>query len=260
MDLGLNGRIALVTGGSHGIGRSVALSLAREGCNVAVVARNSANLDRVAEEISAVGVAVEAIEGDMSNADDIANVWQVVSNRFGKLDILVNNVGGGGRWGSDDPEETAESVWDEVLEKNLYSALRLTLKVLPGMRCQGWGRVVTITSIYGIEAGGRPWFNVAKSAQTVLMKNLARMAKYAGSGITFNSVAPGAIMIPDTGWEAQMIGNPSEFVSYIANNCPLGRLGTPEEVADVVTFLCSVRASLVNGCALLADGGQSHVF
>jgi 3-oxoacyl-[acyl-carrier protein] reductase len=134
------------------------------------------------------------------------------------------------------------------------------MKALPLMRRQRWGRVVTVTSVYAAEAGGRPWFNIAKVSQTVLMKNLARMPKFARSGITFNSVAPGAIMIPDTGWEVEKKRDEMQFAKHVDTNFPMGRLGTPEEVAYVVTFLCSERASLVNGASILVDGGESHVF
>jgi len=260
MDLGLKGKFALVTGGSHGIGRSIALALAAEGCNVAIIARGKPNIEQVVGEIEARGVRALGIAADLVDREELARSFQEGVTQFGGLHIVVNNIGGGGRWGSEDPEKTPESVWREVLDKNLFSALRLTMKALPLMRRQRWGRVVTVTSVYAAEAGGRPWFNIAKVSQTVLMKNLARMAKFARSGITFNSVAPGAIMIPDTGWEAEKKRDEMQFAKYVDTNFPMGRLGTPEEVADVVTFLCSERASLVNGASILVDGGESHVF
>lgn len=258
MDLGLKGKYALVTGGSHGIGRAIALALAKEGCNVGIAARTQRNIDAVVGELTALGVRAIGVGADLSLGDQLDRAFDAAKACFGTLHILVNNVGGGGRWGSENPEETAESVWQEVLDKNLFAATRLTMKALPIMREQRWGRVVTITSIYGMEAGGRPWFNVAKFAQTVLMKNLARMPRYARNGITFNSVAPGAIMIPDTGWDAEKKRDEAKFSEFVDANFPMGRLGLPEEVADVVTFLCSERASLVNGASILVDGGESR--
>lgn len=258
MDLGLKGKFALVTGGSHGIGRSIAMSLAEEGCNVAIIARTKASVDKVVREIEASGAKALGVAADLAHQDQLARSFQEVMAQFGTLHVLVNNVGGGGRWGSEDPEETPENVWREVLDKNLFAAIGLTMKVLPVMRRQRWGRVITITSTYGVEAGGRPWFNVAKVSQTVLMKNLARMARYAKSGITFNSVAPGAIMIPDTGWDAERKRDEAKFAEFVDAQFPNGRLGTPEEVANVVTFLCSERASLVNGASILVDGGESR--
>lgn len=128
------------------------------------------------------------------------------------------------------------------------------------MKKQNWGRIVSITSIYGREGGGRPWFNMAKVAQTSLMKNLALNRDLVRYGITFNSVAPGPIMIPETGWDVERMRNPEAFDSASKERFTLGRLGTPEEVANVVVFLCSEKASLVNGASILVDGGESKVF
>jgi 3-oxoacyl-[acyl-carrier protein] reductase len=128
------------------------------------------------------------------------------------------------------------------------------------MSANKWGRVVTITSTLGRLGGGRPWFNIAKTAQTVLMKNLALNRDFVREGITFNSVAPGCIAIQNTGWHEEELKDPESFKAMLDADFPLGRLGTPEEVADVVTFLCSVKASLVNGASILVDGGESSTF
>lgn len=260
MDLGLQGKVALVTGGSHGIGRSIALALAREGCNLAIAARGRENLAAVASELTASGATAHDIVADLTRKEDLDRAFATTLDHFGHLDILVNNVGGGGRWGTDDVEQTSEDVWFEVYNKNTVAATRLTIKAIPVMRKRRWGRVVTITSVLGIEGGGRPWFNVAKAAQTALMKNLSRNKELVRDGITFNSVAPGAIMIPGTGWDDEMQQDPSGFARLLDRSFPMGRLGTPEEVADVVVFICSDRARLVNGAAIVVDGGESHAF
>jgi 3-oxoacyl-[acyl-carrier protein] reductase len=121
---------------------------------------------------------------------------------------------------------------------------------------KNWGRIVTVTSIFGNTVGGRPWFNMAKVSQSILMKNLAQNKNFSGSGITFNSVAPGAVMIPDTGWTEMEKNEPKEFNNFL-NSLPRGQFGTPEEVSDLVVFLCSKRASYVNGASILIDGGES---
>jgi 3-oxoacyl-[acyl-carrier protein] reductase len=123
---------------------------------------------------------------------------------------------------------------------------------------QNWGRVITITSTLGKEAGGRPWFNIAKVAETALMKNLSMNKDFVRKNITFNSVAPGCIMISDTGWDIERKENLELFTKMVDEKFPLGRLGEPEEVANVVTFLCSDKASLVNGASILVDGGESR--
>lgn len=214
MELALKGKYALVTGGSHGIGLAVVGALREEGCRVASISRR---------------------EGyDVLCPTDVDKAL----GEFGDIDILVNNVGGGGRWGNENPVATEMAVWREVYEKNAMVAVRFTMNAIPHMLKQKWGRVVTISSIYGREGGGRPWFNMAKAAEISLMKTLA--LHYKGSGITFNSVCPGLIAIPDTGNETKG--------------------GTPREVANVVAFLCSEKASLVNGASIAVDGGESKSF
>lgn len=266
MDFGLGGKFALVTGGSHGIGRSIALGLADEGANVAICARNSprpgyeGRLEKTRAEIEAKGVQSLAIKSDVLIPSDIEAVGKAVINAWGTVHILVNNAGGGGSWGSPDIVETEEQVWLDVYSKNALAAMRFSTWAIPYMRKQKWGRVVTITSVYGKEAGGRPWYNMAKSAETSLMKNLAINPDLARDGITFNTVAPGGVMIPDTGWEAQQTENPGAFAEMVDRQFPLGRLGRPEEVASVVAFVCSEQASLLSGAAISVDGGESKSF
>ena len=260
MDLGIKGKYALITGASHGIGRSIALKLAQEGCNVAICARNKDRLVDVVKEIRALGVDVIGIQADVMNVSDIDKTVKSLIGSWKTIHILVNNAGGGGRWGNEIIEDTPEDVWMDVYNKNVLAALRFTLKAIPFMRKQKWGRVVTITSTYGRQGGGRPWFNIAKTAQTTLMKNLALDHRLVRDGITFNSVAPGCVMIPDTGWDEEQKNNPKEFEKLLDEKFPLGRMGTPEEIANVVAFIASEKASLINGASILVDGGESSVF
>lgn len=260
MDLGLKGKHALVTGGSHGIGRSIALGLAEEGCNVAICARDQKRLAETRAELDERGVKSLAIPADVMVSSDINKVINTVVDFWDTIHILINNVGGGGRWGSEIIEETSEDVWLEVYNKNMLAAIRFTMKAIPFMRKQKWGRVITISSIYGREGGGRPWFSVSKSAEISLMKSLAMRHELARDGITFNSIAPGSIMIPGTGWEEEMRRDPDSFRKLTDTNFPLGRLGTPEEVANVAVFLCSEKASLVNGASIPVDGSEGRSF
>lgn len=261
MDLGLSGKFALVTGGSHGIGLASAKRLAAEGCNVAVCSRSQARLDAAMAELKAFNVRLLAVPADVLDAAAADRVMDVIDREWGELQVLVNNVGGGGRWGKDTIEDTDPRVWSEVYEKNAMAAVRFTRRALPHMRRAKWGRVVTITSIYGgKEGGGRPWFTMAKAAETGLMKSLSAMTYLVREGITFNSVAPGGIYIPGTGFEEEKRADPVVFQRMVDEEYPLGRLGTPEEVANVVVFLCSAVASLVNGANITVDGGQSRSF
>jgi len=135
-----------------------------------------------------------------------------------------------------------------------------TSLTIPLMKKNKWGRVITVASRYGKEAGGRPWFAMAKSAEISLMKTLSLDKMLVRQGITFNSVAPGAIMIPDTGWDTRAKEDPQGLKNLVDKEFPLGRMGKPEEVASVVVFLCSERASLINGACLSVDGGESKSF
>lgn len=260
MDLGIKGKRALITGGSHGIGLATALALAREGCDVAICSRTPERLAEASAKLKPLGREVIAAVCDVHSTEAIAAFCDQVIAAWGGVEILVNNVGGGGRWGKASVEDTEDRVWLEVFEKNAMAAVRFTVKFLPYMRAKKWGRVVNVTSRLGREGGGRAWFNMAKAAQTSMMKTLGMDHQLAGDGITFNSVAPGDIMIPGTGWEATLKADPAAYKSYVAEACPIGRLGTAEEVADVIAFICSEKAALVNGAAIAVDGGQSRAF
>jgi len=260
MDLGLTGKRALITGGSHGIGLAAARILAREGCDVAICSRSEERLKKAEEEIRRHGRDVIAGTCDVHSPEAITAFCDRVEDAWQGIDILVNNVGGGGRWGKDSIEETDEKVWLEVYEKNAMAAVRFTTRFIAYMRKQKWGRVVTVTSRYGREGGGRPWFNMAKAAQTSMMKTLGMNPGLASAGITFNSVAPGHVMIPGTGLEDMMKSDPKGYKSFITQQSPLGRAGSPDEVGAVIAFICSTQASLINGAAIAVDGGESRAF
>jgi len=260
MELGLKGKKALVTGGTHGIGRAIALALAEEGCDVAVCSRTEERVEKTVKEIKVKGVKSIGVQGDAMAIADMDRVIKTVIKEWKTIHILINNVGGGGRWGKEDPVQTDDQVWQDVYNKNALAAVRFTMRCLPYMQKQKWGRVVTIASVYGREGGSRPWYNMAKAAEISLMKTLAMNPMYAQNGITFNSLAPGSILIPDTGWEEEKKKDPAGFKKIINQLTPLGRLGTPEEVANVVAFVCSAKASLMNGACIAVDGCEGRSF
>ena len=260
MELGLKGKYALITGGSHGIGRSIAIELAKEGVNIAICSRTQSRLDETMSILKQYNIDAIAVKADVLEENAVEKVMNVIKDCWGKLDILINNVGGGGRWGEEEPLDTKPEVWGEVYQKNAGIAAEFTMKCLPYMLQNKWGRVITITSTYGLQGGGRPWFNVAKASQTALMKNLSLNKSYVRSGVTFNSIAPGCMNIPVTGWEQQEKNDPEAFADLLDKNWPMGRLGLPEEVANVVAFISSPKASLVNGASILVDGGECPVF
>ena len=260
MNFGLNGKVALISGGSRGIGFASAKALGREGCKIVISARDEKVLAQSVKELQSMGIDALGVPGDVLIRSEIETVFSKTIAKFGTVHILVNNAGGGGRWGSDSIEDTAEEVWIEVFNKNTLAAARFTKLAIPFMRKQKWGRVITITSRLGREGGGRPWFNLAKSSETAMMKSLSMTRYLVRDGITFNCVAPGGIMIPGTGWEKEMNENPEKYAKLMDAEYPLGRQGTPDEVGDVVVFVSSERASLVNGASIPVDGGESRAF
>ena len=260
MDLGLKGKNVLVTGGTHGIGLAITLGFAAQGCNVAVCSRTQERIDSAIKKIKLHEVKCIGGNVDVLCHQDISNFCNNVFQQWKTVDILINNVGGGGRWGKESVSETHESTWSEVYDKNVGAAIRFSRLVIPGMQTNKWGRIVTISSIVSREAEGRPWYIVAKGAELSLMKSLAVRKELVRDGITFNTVSPGAIMIQNTGWADEEKRDPNGFHEMLNNKFPLGRLGTPEEVANVVVFLCSEQASLVNGANIVVDGGQSRSF
>jgi len=260
IDFGIQGKRALITGGSHGIGLTIAQALARSGCEIAICSRSEKNLADASSQLEAITDNIFTFKMDVLNKDKVDLGIKKLEKHWSGIDILINNVGGGGRWGLEVIEETPNTVWGEVYQKNVGVAVSITNWALPYMRRKKWGRVINIASIYGREGGGRPWFNMAKAAQISMIKTLAQTHYLVRDGITFNSIAPGSILIENTGWEEDMKRDPVAFNALIDEKYPLGRLGTPEEVANVVNFLCSKQASLVNGACIVVDGGQSNSF
>jgi 3-oxoacyl-[acyl-carrier protein] reductase len=260
MELGLKGKIALVTGASYGIGRAIALALADEGCYLAICARGKERLEATQADISAKGVPVLGIVADATKPGDIRHVVDAVETTWGALHILVNNVGGGGGRVKTAVEEVPENQWVDVYEKNALAAVRFTQLAIPHMRRARFGRVVSIASIQGKEGGGRPWYAMSKSAEISLMKSLALNHDLVRSGLTFNSVAPGRVIFEGNDWDEFRKEDPRRFHLKLDERLPLGRAGTPEEVAAVVVFVCSVLASLVNGACIAVDGGESYSF
>ena len=248
MDFGIEGKVALVTAATRGIGLAIAEALAREGARVSVVARTEADTERVAQSIRGLGVVA-----DLTTDAGCRKSVEQTRERLGPIEILVNNYGAraGRSW-----QDTGTKEFEEAFQGNVTVSLRMTKMVLPSMIERGWGRVVVITSIWGREAGGAPAYNAAKAAETSMVKSLAR--EVASKGVTVNAVAPGSILWEGGGWRRRQQADPKGIADFIRHEMPIGRFGTPEEVASVVAFVCSRQASLVNGASIAVDGAQGR--
>jgi 3-oxoacyl-[acyl-carrier protein] reductase len=254
VDLGLDGKIALVTGSSRGIGRGIAARLVEEGANVVFCARGEEALVQAAEAVSGPGQA-HAVVADVSTVDGAAAVVDAAVSRFGGLDIVVNNVGGSGA-STFDGMDAADL--ETVLGKNVFPALHVSRAAVPVLRGRGGGVILLVASIFGRESGGGPAYNLAKAAEISLAKTMGR--DLAKDAIRVLSVSPGSTLFPGGSWDRRRLEDPEGLAVFIAREIPWGRLGTVDEVADVVAFLVSERASWVVGTSVVVDGGQSRAF
>lgn len=255
MDLGIKGKVALITGGSRGLGRQSALALANEGVNVAICARGEETLNQTAAELRATGVNVAAFVADLSTEQGAIDLAGKVEAELGSIDILVNNVGGS--LGTSDLVASSLDDFHMVMDANLWSAVALMKHVVPGMQERGWGRVINISSIYGREYGGTAPYMTAKAAMIAASKHTAMTV--AKDGVTVNSIAPGSILFDGGSWDRfQQSNTPEQVAEFIDRNLPMGKFGWPEPIGASVAFLASQQADLITGACLNVDGGQSH--
>jgi len=243
---GVTGRVALVTGASQGIGRACALALADGGALIALAARNEAKLADVAKEIEAKGGQAATFRMDVSNEDEVKAAAKAVLERFGKVEILVNNAG-----------VTKDTLlmrmkrtdWDSVLQTNLGGAFFCTQSVIGSMVRQRWGRIINISSVFG-QTGQAGQANYSASKAGLIGFTMAMAREVASRSITVNAVAPGYIET------AMTEGLTAELKSKVYEMIPLGRAGTDMEVAHAVRFLASEEASYITGHVLKVNGGM----
>lgn len=246
MDLELRGRCAVITGASGGIGRSIALGLAAEGVNVAICARREGLLMKAAGELRAHQVKVHAETCDIGDPSALARFLDASRQALGGVDILVNNASGVGL--TDD-----EAGWNASVNIDLMASVRATHQVVPWMAARGGGSILFISSISGLEAGSPPAYAAAKAGLINYSKTIA--VSLAPKRIRVNTIAPGSIEFEGGRWAERKVKQRAHYDS-VFNAIPWGRLGAPEEVADVAVFLCSARASWVTGACISVDGGQ----
>ena len=256
MNLGLENKIAIVTGSSRGLGLASAAALVREGCRVTICARGEPRLTESAAELERLAQSpgsILPVAADLANPDGIQSVVSRTVDAFGGVDILVNNVGLARGAGIAD---TGDAEWEEAFDQTLFPAIRASRLAVPHMRRRGGGAIVMIASIWGRESGGRMTYNAVKAAEISLAKSMAR--ELAPDNIRVNSVAPGSISFPGGTWHRRQQEDPAGMAEFVRRELPFGRFGRPEEVGAVVAFLVSPQASWISGASVPVDGCQSR--
>lgn len=255
MDLGLREKVALITGGSRGLGRAMAMQFAEEGCRVVICARRDGPLQEAARELEQRGAQALALALDITQPEHAQQLVDQTLARFGRLDVLVNNAGGNRRGAF---AERTDAEWEETLALNLTAHVRVSRAVIPHLRAQKSGAIIFISSIFGRESGGEglSLYNTTKAGVISLAKIMA--VELARDNIRVNSVAPGSIRFPGGSWDKRCLQDPQAMAEFVKREIPLGRFGTAEEVANVVAFLASEAASWVSGACVTVDGCQSR--
>jgi 3-oxoacyl-[acyl-carrier protein] reductase len=264
MDFGLGGRSCVVTGASRGIGLETARLLCAEGASVLLVARDEERLRAAAEEASAAGGAAAALSLDVTAEDAGERMLTAARERFGALDVLVNNAGTA-KWR--DLDEVPDEDWRAQYELNVMAPLRAMRATAPAMAERGWGRIVNVCSTAGKRpSAAMPEYSVAKAAELSLSRLFAD--RYAKSGVLINAICPGPVesemwMEPggllDQSHEMSGAASREEALEAAGAKRPIGRLAQAEEIAAAIAFLCSERASYVSGAAWSVDGGTVQV-
>jgi 3-oxoacyl-[acyl-carrier protein] reductase len=250
MDLQLAGKVALITGSSRGIGLATAKALAAEGCRLMLAARSAEPLAAAAAALRTRGVDVAAHPTDVSKPEEAAGLVQAAVTAFGGMDVLMNNVGGGGARIADSTDDD----WRSALERNLIQTVRMMRLALPPMQGRPGAAVINVAAISGwspqLAMSGQ--YGAAKAA---LIFDTERWAlEFVPHGIRVNTVSPGSMLVAGNGWDRYRLANQAYFDDYVRHGFPMGRLGTAEEVADVIEFLASPRAHWINGRHIPVDG------
>jgi len=253
MDLHLTGRRALVTGGTRGLGRAVVERLVEEGCAVALCARTAEAVEQTVAELRDRGAAVHGGAVDVTDEAALAAFVEQAAAELGGLDLLVANAGGAA--GGPAIADSSATDWRTTFDLNVVHAAVAVRAALPSLIASEAASVVVISSVSGSKPQPRPQYAAAKAAEIALAASLAR--ELGPHGIRVNTLSPGSVLFEGGSWAKRRDGDPEAFGAFVDREFPLGRLGTPQEIADVAAFLLSPRASWVSGTDVVVDGAQN---
>lgn len=258
MDMGIDKKIALVTGGCTGIGKAIALSLAKEGATVVVTSRKESRITKTVEELNQYGNRHYGIVSNISEPGEPDRIVNTIFEKYGGIDIVVNNIGD--TLGVLDPLCPLED-WGRLFRLILGVAIEINNLVIPQMKDKKWGRIVNITAGASMENSGPVPYCSLKAAYTAYTRSLARVLALEQTGIVMSAVLPGVVITEEGHWSKVLKERPEHAEKYLEDRTVLKRFGQPEEISPMVTLLCSEKASFCIGSVIPVEGGQArHYF
>lgn len=255
MDLGIRGKLALVTGAGRGLGEGICRSLAREGVHIFASSRTASDLEGLIGELGGESAGHRMLAIDIAASDGPIGLITFAKQNGLEPDIIVNNVGG--NLGYTDPLGPVDE-WQQVMRLNVEVALEINRAFIPRMQARKWGRICHISSIAALENQGPPAYCAAKAALNAYVRSLGRYVS--ADNVILTSLMPGAVFTKDGYWDHASRNRPDHVEKYLNERMAIKRFGRIEEISELAAFLCSEHASFCVGSALLADGGQGRVF